>query len=490
MNRSTAVSFVTFVKRLGVKLTPAQDVYCRIAFDGAQVEELDEDGQALAKQIFGDIDVIPIAAQHVIAMVKGARVGGTWLHSLALLWKGLTLRLDSMAPGERAFGPIVAPDMRLAKQALRYIRGAVREDAELRRLVVSEKAESLALRRPHDGREIEFAALPASRGGSASRGRTLFGALIDEACLFYDRDSGVVNDSEVFRSVVPRVRKGGQVYVVSTAYLSSGLLYDLKQKNFGNPTTAIAAVLPTELARPDDELLMQVVRDERERDPFNAAREFDCQWLGSGAAAFFDHQAINDAMKERPIALPPRADCIVGVGADFAFKSDSSAIVVVQFDGTCYRVAEVMELRPRVGQPLKPSTVVGEFAKVANRHHSAWMMADAWYFEAVKEALGSAGLPVGLWPAPAGQTGKRDVFTLTKSLLHEGRLELSAKHTRLAQQLREVVARPTQGGGLSITSPRRSGSHGDLISALTLAVHAARTINRQPVRDLANLPIN
>jgi hypothetical protein len=61
--------------------------------------------------------------------------------------------------------------------------------------------------------------------------------------------------------------------------------------------------------------------------------------------------------------------------------------------------------------------------------------------------------------------------TWARALLHEGRLRLP-NHPRLLQQLRDVVSKPTPGGGLSITSSRRAGTgHGDLVTAMVLAVY-------------------
>jgi hypothetical protein len=44
------------------------------------------------------------------------------------------------------------------------------------------------------------------------------------------------------------------------------------------------------------------------------------------------------------------------------------------------------------------------------------------------------------------------------------------RHDRLLRQLREVTVRPLTGGGMSVSSPRSPGGHGDLVSALVLAL--------------------
>ncbi len=58
-------------------------------------------------------------------------------------------------------------------------------------------------------------------------------------------------------------------------------------------------------------------------------------------------------------------------------------------------------------------------------------------------------------------------------LLREGRVRIHGLEfrERLLQQMREVQGKPTSGGGMSIVHPRWSqGGHGDLVSALVLAL--------------------
>lgn len=287
-----------------VTLTPAQWVLVRVCFDDVDPVDLTDGDRAIAAELFGNVDRVPSEARHVLALVKGARVGGTWIASLFVLYLGLVVDLAGLAPGEVAFGVIVCPDLRLAEQAFRYVAGAVDSTPSLRKRVVSRTSSSITLRRP-DGRVIAVECLPASRGGAATRGRTLFAALLDEASFLRDADSGQINDLEIFRSIVVRVLPGGMVLVVSTAYLESGLLHDLVQANHGKPSSCLAVIAPT-LTMRNDERIRQIVDEERQRDALNASREFDCVPLGAGAGAFFDPVALKSSIDETlPDPLPP-----------------------------------------------------------------------------------------------------------------------------------------------------------------------------------------
>ena len=75
-----------------------------------------------------------------------------------------------------------------------------------------------------------------------------------------------------------------------------------------------------------------------------------------------------------------------------------------------------------------------------------------------------------------------------RALLHESKVRIPAGNRRLLQQLRQVVSKPTPGGQLTITSPRRGGAHGDLASAFVLAAWDAQ--KHGAARPLAPLPLN
>jgi phage terminase large subunit-like protein len=239
-------------------------------------------------------------------------------------------------------------------------------------------------------------------------------------------------------------------------------------KNMGNPTRALCAVAPTSLMRTDNKELLVEIELERQRDPENAAREFDCDVSAVLTGTFFDAVSLEAAIDETIEPLDFRV-YPVAVACDFAFKRDSCAICVVQWDGHRYNLIFVEEIVPEHGKPLKPSAVVKKFAEITKWHGASYVITDGHYREAVKEHLSEFGL--SLVDAPGGITGKMDVYTRTKAVLDEGMVGLP-DHKRLIAQAKQIVSRPTSGGLIQIKAPRRTGGgHGDLVSAWTLAVH-------------------
>lgn len=456
-------SYREFLEWLKVKPTYGQEILLRM-FDGERPKDMPAEFREDAKLCVGGVEDWPDGIDHILAVVAGRRAGKSYiLSALPLLYQALTVDISSLAPGEFAAAILVAPDIRLARQTSRYILGAVQKHPVLKKYLKSGNVDGMVLERPGEGTVI-VEILPATRGGSALRGRAVVGAVMDEAAFFYDEDH-VVNDDEIFRALIPALLPGGRIFISSSPYAEKGLLWDLYKKNFGHPTSGLVFWAPSAFMRPQ---LGKLIERERLRDPDNAQREYDARFVSANSGIFFDPRSV-DASIVQGIDPTPPPGAMVTVGCDFGFQSDSSACVVVHRVGATRRVAEIVELRPRPDQPLKPSEVVETFAEVAKRHGASAVVADAHYRMAIHELLATYDL--GLVPAPEGQKGKALTYQFTRQLMNQGLVQLP-DHDRLLGQIREVEYRPTSGGGISLSSPRkRSGGHGDLVSAMVLALY-------------------
>jgi hypothetical protein len=478
--------FYKFCKKLlGIKLSIAQTALCKVAFDGKTPEGLFGPEKDVAKTIFGGIPGdIPPEARRVVNATCGRGSGKSYvLGGARLLYLGLTTPLPTLAPGEPAFGIIVAPSLKLARQTLRFISGAVESVPALAKLVESNTTDVLVLRRPQDARAVRFECFAASGRGSEMRGKSVFGAFMDEAALFRD-ENYLVCDEVIFSSLMPRILEGGQVIVASSPWAREGLLWDQHQKNFGDPKNAIAALAPTTLMRPDANTAA-IVAAERARDPENARREYDAEFMDSGAYQFFETSAIDACVDatlspingvEGQYRLPFRGDAVT-CGGDLGFRSDSSALAIVH-RSDAYRLAELHELRPQAGVPLKPTAVIGRFIDRMKVHGIEYFVADGHYKEAVREQL--EGSDLMFKDAPAGVNGIAETYIKARLLMREKKVRIP-KHERLIAQLRATIAKPTSGGALTISHPRTpTGGHGDLVSAFVLALWEAGGMEYAP----------
>ncbi|MCA9622199.1 MAG: hypothetical protein KC731_24415 [Myxococcales bacterium] len=471
------MTFVEFVEGAsGLSLTAPQRVWAAVAIDRVDPRTLSPEDQETCRAIFGHASEIPELAREVVCLYKGARVGGTLLCSLAALITGMTVPVK-LGPGEVLFCPLVAPDTRLARQALNYIKGAV---ANMGWPTVSTSTDAIVLRRD-DGVDVAFQVLPASRAGTATRGRTVGACHLQEACFFRDESSGVVNDSEVYRSLVARVVRGGFTFIESTPWTETGLLWDLTQENYAHPRTALAAKCPTLLMRPDDERLRARVEAERERDPINAAREFDCKAIGESSSSYFNAASVEAGAVDRPLVLAPQPGTWLNGAIDVGLTRDSSALAITRWEGDVVRVVETLTLRPEKGRPLSPSRVAEEMAKVCKRHGVTQLLSDGHHFESMAEWLAEHG--VKLFKVDVSREAKTKRHETLKHLLDLGRFEFSSREPHLARELKAITAKPVAGGGWSIEYPRDRTGHCDLAAAIVIAAASSHRAGQQGSPD-------
>lgn len=417
---------------------------------------------------------LPRTRARTVVVRAGGRAGKTSrLLAPKALHAAWTVPVPLLGRGEEAYSLLVGPTMALARQSLSFARGYVEASPVLSRALVADNADYLTLRRP-DGVKVRVQVFAAGRGGAQLRAKTLVFAGFDEAAFFRDEGTGVVNDAELYRAVLQRIVPDGQAWLVTTPWLEGvGLVEEFISKDFGVHAHALCCVAPTRALNPFWDPTGEIEADLRAQDPDAAAREIDAVPMVGGSRAFFDAGALAHAIDEkRPLELAPVSGAVYGAGGDFAFRRNSSALAVVERRGEHYHLALLDEMRPETGVPMKPSAVCAHFGAALKRYSTGTVAADSHERDEVSAALAASG--VSVVPAPEGQAGKAESYIFARTLLHEGRLHLP-DHARLRRQLRDVVAKPAPGGGLSISSPQKaSGEHGDLVSALVAAIWQAK----------------
>lgn len=467
-------TFVDFVTSLGVELTPAQRVLARIAFDGEEPRDLYGEDRDMCRALFGDADVIPSGARGVLVEVCGARSGKSYLSGLRLLHLALVVNLAGLAPGEVGAGLIVAPDLRLARQCLRYVSGAC-EHRSIARMVVAETADSVTIERP-DGKRVAIEALPASRGGSAVRGRSLVGAVLDESAFFFDGDTGyVVSDVEVYRAVMPRVVKGGQTIVASTPWVRAGLLFELFTANARTHAHAIAAHAPTVLMRDFDPTVVAIVERETARDAANAEREFGASFVDS-SASLLSSEDVNACVDAGVTSRPPRADVLAAhayaMTIDVGLRNDSTVVMVGHIESRSRPGAPVVRilvvdacviLKPLPLKRITIDQVEDEVAKLSGRYNVTRVAGDIHMADAIGPRLEQRGIKfVELPMSPNAQETRGKTLAAMFSALAVRLVD----EATLVSQLRELKVTRHAGGRVSIGA--QSSKHDDAADALLL----------------------
>ncbi len=467
------MKFTEFTDDIGLSLTPAQRVLCKVSFDGTDPCALEGAERELARVLFGEVDTVPALARRTIVLTLGRGSGKTTIAAAYGLYRMVTADLSRCGPGDIPHMIAVAPTTRTAKLVVGMAQELTQWSKALRRRVESETKEGFILRRP-DGKRVAFSAFAASRGGASARGLSVLSFVLDESEFFQSDAEFVVTDRDVYGAIVPRLMAAGAGVLISTPWPVPTMTAELREKNFGAPSTALCAVGPTLVMRPGDETIESLVAAERERDPDNAAREFDCDASAtSGSSTLFTAEMIR-ACVDMNLAQPsPRVGSYhPSFGCDVAFVRDSSTLVGSVDKEGVVEVQTILEKRPEKGQPLRPKEVVDDFAKVITDYGAVSVWGDIHYKESVREHL--EPYQIEFCDVPAGANGKQETYLHARKMLSEGRVRLP-NNPRFLAQLRSIVSKPMSGGGLQISAPRRAGlAHGDIVSAFVASLWAVK----------------
>jgi len=490
MKKAQVLPFHQFCSQvLKLKLTPGQEVIAKVAFGPYNPDDLKGEERALAREMFGGLEQVDESARKYICLMLGRGSGKTTLCSAFALYEAVTHDIAKCGPGDVPYVVVIAPDKVTAALSIRMCREMVRSQPALERLITADTAMMLQMQRP-DGRMVRIEAFAASRGGAAVRGRTIIAFILDEAAFFTSNQDGgrdfAVNDKDIFRALKPRLLPSGKGMLISTPWPTESLFMELFDQNWGRCKTATAIKASTLMVRGDDPDIRKMVEEESDKDPDNARREFYCEVDGNLGGEFFDINALSMCLDDQADILgKSNPDYPIAIGADLGFVRDSSAIAVVQFTGRHYQTLHLEEFKPSPGKPLKPSDVMSKFAAITKSYKASGVVADSFYRESLKEALQSSGLVV--YAAPEGVKGKADVFHRTRSVLHEGLVQVPdvAAGRRLIQQCKLVTSKPSPGGTTTIRVPRKLGyGHGDLCSAWVLAINdlAYRVVDSKKIQ--------
>lgn len=442
-------------KILKLSLTRGQFALARVAFDGGNPES------TLEHEFFGDAVSIPEGARSTIILRCGRGSGKSLLAAARVIYSLVYGDVSKVGPGDEPCGIVIAPTRDLAKIAFNAGSALIRGNSLTRKMIVSDTADSITLKRP-DGSKVVFRVVAKSAKGTATRGRSFVAVLFDESEFLPANGEAAVLDSDLVSAVRPRMLPGAQLILASTPWPAKSFTADTFDSNFGKPTVAIAARATTLQMRDFPAHLVKVRDEEIARDPNNALREFDCI-ITDAQGCFFEASNIDRAVSQVVRITRTKAS----VAIDLAFKSDSSAFVAVERQGDKLVVVDTIMRSPKANKPLIPSEVIGEFAHKAASFKVKHIMSDSHYIETAREHAGKQGIELILGPVSAGERERS--FVYVRELLREGKL-LIPENPGLISQLKSVLCAAKPGGGLAIMLPRRAGSgHADLVSALILA---------------------
>ncbi len=368
------------------------------------------------------------------------------LAALAAVFKAT--RRYALAPGEKYFVGIAAPDRKQSTVTFGYIRGFLHAVPALKALIVRETRETIEL---SNGVIIEV----FTASGAAPRGRAYVCFIIEEAAFLPTGDSANP-DLELVRAVRPALARvpGSLLVVVSSPYARRGVLFTAFEKYHGQPDGDVVLIQAT-TAQLNPTFDEQAIARAYEEDPSSASAEYGAEFR-SDVEALFMAGAIDQCITAGRLELPPQANIVYRGFVDFAggSGSDSATLAIGHTEGDRQIVDCVREARP----PFSPSEVCRTFAETCARYGVTRLLSDRWGGEFSVEGMRMHGVHV----EPSAKA-KSDLYRDLLPLLNSGQIEL-LDVPRLKAQLAGLERRVARGGRDSID--HGPGGHDDVANAV------------------------
>jgi hypothetical protein len=425
---------------------------------------------------FGAAGFAPGGRPKLAVLECGVRAGKSLIAALcANLYCALYADLSVARPDELIKSFIVAPRLLQARGTFRHAMGTLRNSPKLAKHLKSANKESMIVERS-DGREVEILLVAASPEGKNLRSTWVTGAVFSEAD-FFDSEDSAVNLTDNYEAVGPRLVPGGQMIAESSPWADEGPYHKLVVDHFGQPDAEKGIIVFHSDSRSMFPGLDRAAEAKmRATDPDKAAREYDAIPLSTSGTEFFPIAAVRQCVNaEREIHLPPKPNVPHWGGSDLGFMKNSSAVAFARYEDGRVRLAFYEELRPKPGEPLKPSVVISSFATTGLSYHASSIRGDGHYAAAALEEFPKHTVQRGGrtdditydgWDA--SQSNQAIAFGEFKRLMLEGRLELP-DDPRLRLQIEKTKSRVLPGGRVQIVHSKQGHAHGDVLMAVVLA---------------------
>jgi hypothetical protein len=405
----------------------------------------------------------PVEPPKEIAEVVGRRGGKS--RAAATTAAFLAVFVDwrpYLAPGEKALVMLLAADRRQSRVALRYIRSLIMDHPELKKLVVSQTAESIELRN-RAVIEVTTASFRTVRGYSVA-------ALIaDEIAFWFDGENSANPAEEVLAAARPAMATMGPnalLLLMSSPHARRGPLWQAHRRHYGKEDAPIL-VWQASTKVMNSTVAQSVIDAAYEDDPINAAAEFGAQFR-SDIEAYVSREAVEAVTIAGRFEQPPMSDVRYVAFCDpSGGSSDSMTLAVAHREGERAILDAIREVKP----PFSPESVVMEFAALLRTYRIVTVTGDRF---------------AGLWPRErflvhgiayqCGEKPKNDLYRDFLPLINSGQVEL-LDHGKLAAQLCSLERRTARGGRDSVDHPPGANSHDDVANstagALVLAAQPA-----------------
>lgn len=452
--------------------TPCQRAKCRI-LTGVALGALAHDPDVIA--MVGGVDRIaelpvgaPPAEVHDLAAIRTAK---SLTAAARVIHLSQTVDVSGLKVGDIVRIGIVSIKLGNAKAVMSHVTQNVLARPILKELLIGEpNSERIVLRHP-SGHPIEVVPLPLDRAGGAAVSTFLAGIICDEEPRMIGEDDGVKNWDHLRSAALGRILPGGQMLGIGSPWAALGPVYDLFTENFGKRQSRDLVVL-----RATGPMLNPVwwtpkrCADLQRRDP-TAYRTDVLGEFADPESGLFSSEEIGRATRES-LVLSARDDVRYFAAIDAAFRGNDFTLAVAHAEGPRTVVDGVWSWSGTRADPLVPSYVLGEIAKITKPYRVTVLHGDSYQADTLRDLARGHGLELVEQSMAADHNVAR--YMHLKTLFQSERAIEIPNEPVLVADLRAIRKRIVS-NGIRIVLPHTSdGRHCDLAASLVLAVYLAR----------------
>lgn len=405
---------------------------------------------------------LPAAPVEEAWVIVGRRGGKSRTMAHVVVWCAAFVDVRRyLAPGERGVFMIIAADRKQATRLLNYCRGLLQASPVLRRLVATERADTIELT---TGVDIEV----TTCSSVSVRSATVVGAVCDEIA-FWPADDAADPDREVLAALRPAMSTipHAPLIAISSPYARRGELWRAYREHFGQEGDPVLVwQAPTDVMHPGNPKLQRDAAKMAAADPARAAAEYGAVFR-SDVEALVSPEVLDactaPGRHERP-PLPASVTSPVTYRAAVdpsGGSADSFTLAIAHAEGPRAVLDLVREVRP----PFSPDATVEAFAAILRPYGVTTVVGDRYAGLWPRERFAAHGITYQVADTP-----KSEVYLALLPLLNSGRVEL-LDVPRLRAQLGTLERRTARGG--RDTVDHGPGAHDDVANAAALALVAA-----------------
>ena len=351
-----------------------------------------------------------------------------------------------LAPGEVASITLLAADRRQARVIMRYITGFLENVPMLRRMIVKQALESVAL----SNRVVIEVHTCSFR---AVRGYTIVAAICDEVA-FWRSDESANPDTEVIAALRPALATipGSLLLCISSPYARRGALWEAYQRHYGKDGDPVL-VWQADTLSMNPSIDPSVVEQAFEEDESAASAEYGAQFRRD-IENFVAKEAAEQAVEPGRLELPYReGTSYFGFVDPSGGSQDSYTLAIAHREDNRAILDVIREVKP----PFSPEQMTEEFAECCKKYHLREVTGDRYAGEWPREQFRKHGVTY-----QTAEKSKSEIYKELLAPLNSGSIEL-LDNPKLIAQLRGLERRTARGGKDSID--HQPNAHDDLINA-------------------------